>query len=65
MKKQKCKVCFKPALSKAEIGINKKMLGMDTKTFFCLYCLAEYLECTSDDLLDKIEGFKNEGCTLF
>ena len=28
-------------------------------------CLAEFLGCTIDDLLDKIEEFKDEGCILF
>lgn len=65
MKTQKCKACFCSPLSKDEIGINKKLLGRDAKTFFCMDCLASYLDCTVDELLDKIEEFKNEGCTLF
>jgi len=65
MKKQECKLCFKTPLSKDEIGINKKMLGADVKSFFCLNCLADYLECTEEELLDKIQDFKDEGCTLF
>ena len=28
-------------------------------------CLAEYLDCTVQELLDKIEEFKEEGCKLF
>jgi len=28
-------------------------------------CLAEYLGCTVEELLDKIEEFKEEGCKLF
>jgi hypothetical protein len=65
MKKQECKLCFKTPLSKDEIGINKKLLGVDVKSFFCLNCLADYLECTEEELLDKIQDFKDEGCTLF
>lgn len=65
MKKQECKLCFKTPLSKDEIGINKKLLGADVKSFFCLNCLADYLECTEEELLDKIQDFKDEGCTLF
>lgn len=30
-----------------------------------LDCLAEYLDCTVQELLDKIEEFKEEGCKLF
>lgn len=65
MKKQECKVCFKSPLTKDEIGINKKLLGKDTNSFFCMDCLAEYLDCTVEELFDKIEEFRNEGCTLF
>lgn len=65
MKKTTCKLCFKTPLSKDEIGINKKLLGNNIDSFFCLNCLADYLECTEEELLDKIEEFKNEGCTLF
>lgn len=68
MKKQKtiaCFVCDKPNLDKDTIGINKKLLGSDVKNFYCMDCLAEYLEVTVQDILDKIEEFKDEGCTLF
>ena len=50
---------------KDTIGINKKMLGENIRDYYCLDCLADYLECTTDELLDKIEEFKEEGCTLF
>ena len=65
MKKTMCKLCFKTPLSKDEIGINKKLLGNNVDSFFCLNCLADYLECTEEELLDKISEFKDEGCTLF
>lgn len=65
MKKQECKLCFKTPMSKDEIGINMKLLGTDIKSFFCLRCLADYLECTEEELLDKIQDFKDDGCTLF
>ena len=45
--------------------INKKLLGKDIANFYCMDCLADFLGCTVDDLLDKIEEFKDEGCTLF
>ncbi len=31
----------------------------------CLDCLAAYLDCDVDALLEKIEEFKDEGCVLF
>ena len=63
--KSNCVMCGKDHLNKDTIGINKKLLGEDIETFYCLDCLAEYLGCTVDELLDKIEEFKEEGCKLF
>ena len=65
MKKVNCIACGKVGLVRNEIGINKKLLGDNENNFYCLDCLAEYLEVTPQDILDKIEDFKEEGCTLF
>lgn len=60
-----CVVCGKNNLEKDTIGINKKLLGIDITNFYCIECLAEFLDCTVVELLDKIEEFKEDGCTLF
>ena len=60
-----CVACGKLSLSKNEIGINKKLLGMKSKNFYCVDCLANFLEVEPQDILDKIEDFKHEGCKLF
>ena len=60
-----CISCGKNNLNKNTIGINKKLLGEDMENFYCMDCLAEYLGCTVEELLDKIEEFKEEGCKLF
>lgn len=60
-----CVICGKEHLEKDTIGINKKMLGENIDNFYCMDCLAEYLGCTVQELLDKIEEFKEEGCRLF
>ena len=60
-----CIICGKEYLEKDTIGINKKMLGEDIDNFYCMDCLAEYLGCSVIELFDKIEEFKEEGCTLF
>lgn len=65
MKKNDCVICGKKQLDKNTVGINKKLLGMNVENFYCLECLANYLECTVEELLDKIEEFKEEGCKLF
>jgi biotin operon repressor len=52
-------------LTKDETALSKKMLGKNTKQFLCLDCLSEYLNTDKDILIEKIEQFKEEGCTLF
>ena len=61
----KCMACGKNPLAKNEVGINKKLLGMKSKNFYCLNCLANFLAVEPQDILDKIEDFKNDGCKLF
>ena len=65
MEEKKCYVCGKTPLTKNEIGLTKKLIDKKSSVFYCLHCLAEYLEVTEEELLAKIEDFKNEGCTLF
>jgi hypothetical protein len=65
VEKKNCYVCDKQGLSKNEIGLTKKLLGKEVKRFYCLDCLAEYLEVDVDILLAKVEEFKEQGCTLF
>lgn len=63
--KYECVICGKTDLDKDTVGINKKLLGEQIQNFYCMDCLAEYLECTVEELLDKIEEFKADGCKLF
>ena len=65
MKRIDCISCGKKDLDKNTIGLNKKLLGKDITNFYCIDCLANYLDCTVEDLKDKIEEFKDEGCILF
>jgi len=62
---KKCYVCGKTPLTKNEIGLTKKLIDRKAVSFYCIDCLAEYLEVTSEELQAKIEEFKEEGCTLF
>lgn len=61
-----CKVCGR-ILEKDEKGLNRKILDGDVKNgiWRCLTCMADYLECDEDELKDKIEEFKAQGCKLF
>lgn len=69
MKKKKnyvcCSSCRKSPLTRDEIGANKKLLGTDTEQYYCIDCLSAYLEVTPEEIEDKIQMFKEEGCTLF
>ena len=65
MNKVKCVACGRTDLDKDTIGINKKLLGEAVSTYYCMDCLADYLGCEVQDILDKIEEFKEEGCKLF
>jgi uncharacterized protein YlaI len=60
-----CFACGKEQLTKDEVGISKKLLGRKIKQFFCLHCLAGLLDVTTDELIAKIEEFKDQGCVLF
>lgn len=65
MSDTRCYVCGKSPLSKDEVALTKKIIDKKSQVFYCLPCLAEYLEVTVDELNDKIEDFKEEGCELF
>ena len=61
---KKCKFCGQP-LKKDWIALNKKLIRRDLKEFMCLNCMAEDFNCTVENLQDKIDEFKEQGCTLF
>lgn len=63
--KYSCVICGQENLDKETIGINKKLLGLEITNYYCMDCLADYLECSVEELLAKIEEFKAEGCKLF
>jgi len=62
--RKSCVDCEK-SLSKDEGALSQKLLGLEITDFYCIDCLAEYLECDRYDLEVKIEEFKEQGCTLF
>jgi hypothetical protein len=52
-------------VEKIAVALNKKLLGRKITRFYCLDCLANYLEVTTDELLARAEEFKAQGCALF
>lgn len=65
MRRYTCVSCGCAITEKDTIGINKKLLGKQTKSFYCMGCFADYLGVTVEELQDKIAEFREEGCTLF
>ena len=65
MEEKRCYVCGKSHLSKDEVGLTKKLIDKKSTVFYCLPCLAEQLEVTEEELMAKIQEFKDEGCILF
>jgi hypothetical protein len=65
MDSEVCYVCGKENLSKNEIGLTKKLLSKNTKIYYCLDCLADYIEVPTEFLIEKIVEFKAQGCDLF
>lgn len=59
-----CYVC-KVKLIKDDVALCKKLMGKKTRQFFCREHLAEFLGTDVDSLTQKVEQFKEEGCTLF
>ena len=65
MASKKCYICGKSHLTKYEIGLTKKLIDKKSVTFYCILCLADQLEVAPEELMAKVEEFKEEGCTLF
>ena len=61
---KECYIC-KCELTKDDVGLCKKLLGKQIKQFFCREHLAEVLNTTTEELEEKLQEFKDEGCTLF
>lgn len=61
-----CRFCDKP-VDKDTAALNKKIINrnISVDAMVCLQCMADTLNCTIEDLQDKIEEYKSEGCVLF
>ena len=61
---EKCRKCGKD-LKPLEIGATRKFINRGAEEYFCLSCLAAEFHVTEELLLEKIEHFRKQGCTLF
>lgn len=59
-----CRKCGKE-LVPDEIAMTKKLINRGTTTWYCTGCLAETFAVTEEDIREKIQYYKNMGCTLF
>lgn len=62
----KCRFCGE-TVDKDTAALNRKLINrsMPFDSMVCLQCMADTLGCTTEDLRDKIEEYKCEGCKLF
>ena len=54
MPNKTCVMCGAPITEKNVIGINQKLLGRKIVNFYCMDCLADYLEVSVEDLMERI-----------
>ena len=60
----KCIICGND-VEKTVKALCQKLIEKKTKKIMCLSCLSNYLEIDEEELLQKAQEFKEEGCTLF
>ncbi len=53
------------ALTADEVALSKKLINRASTRFFCVDCLAEAFDVSSNALHEKIQYYKRIGCTLF
>lgn len=52
-------------LSYNEIGVHKRFINRGSTSFLCFQCLSKKLDVSEELIQEKIEHFKQQGCTLF
>ena len=65
MQKEKCCVCGKAPLSTDETGLTKKLIDKNAVDYYCIICMAKFLEASEEELREKIEDFKKDDCIFF
>lgn len=59
-----CYKCKAP-VCKDEAAITKKLVNRGTNRYYCMACLAEAFDISTEDIRRSIKHYKNIGCTLF
>ena len=53
------------AVTPDEIAMTRKLINRGAEQFLCLPCLAAHFDATLQQLLERMQDFKDMGCTLF
>ena len=59
-----CLCCGAP-LTHDEVGLTKKLINRGATEFLCYPCMAQRFQVTVETLKEKVEQFREMGCTLF
>ena len=59
-----CIVCGK-SVTRDEIAMTRKLINRGAAQFMCIPCLARRFEAAETELLERMQYFKDMGCTLF
>ena len=59
-----CRNCSRK-LTADEIGIYKRMVNRGATDYLCASCMASYFRIEESMIYEKIEHFREMGCTLF
>ncbi len=52
-------------LTQFDIGLHRKLINRGATEFMCIPCLAKKFKVTEERMWEKIEEFRDWGCTLF
>lgn len=61
---EECIVCCRPVTSD-EMAMTRKLINRGATQFLCLPCLARRFDAAVEELLERMQAFKDMGCTLF
>ncbi|WP_099204081.1 hypothetical protein [Scatolibacter rhodanostii] len=64
MKTIHCSAC-RCVVTNNEVALNIKLLGKQIATVRCYACLAKALDCTVEDLHEKVAFYQSMGCSVF
>ena len=59
-----CIQCRRP-VTRDEMAMTRKLINRGTTTWLCLSCLAQRFDATLQELTERMQAFKDMGCTLF